>query len=75
MYAFSGVPFGKYRYTLNISDVWGNQSSYETTFYIDSIEWEISTDIVDMGNIVPGVQQNSSGATSSGEILITVRTV
>jgi hypothetical protein len=25
----------------------------ETTFYIDAIEWEMDTDVVDIGDILP----------------------
>jgi uncharacterized delta-60 repeat protein len=71
-YAFSWVPYGKYRYRLNVADIWWNSSTYETTFYIDAIEWEIDQDIVDIGDIIPGIQKNSS---PTDEITITVRTV
>jgi hypothetical protein len=38
---------------MSVSDVWGNNASYETTFYVDAVEWSMSSDIIDIGTIFP----------------------
>jgi hypothetical protein len=64
------LPYGKYRFDISIADTAGNTTTQSTTYYIDAIEWSVSSDQYDIGTLTPGVQ--SFGA---GEMIVTVQTV
>lgn len=66
----TGLPFGRYRFDMSISDALGNTTTQSYTYFIDAIEWTVSADTYNIGDMVP--LNNSFG---TGELLITIRTV
>jgi len=66
---YSGVLYGKYRATFEISDNAWNTSSQSVEFYIDEVEMIVSTGSLDMWSI------DSSGPYFSDELTVTVRTL
>jgi hypothetical protein len=69
-YVVKNLPYGKYRATFSINDNTGNRTIVERIFYVDALEWNISSSILDIGQITPWIPQ-----TSSGDLLITIKTV
>jgi hypothetical protein len=51
----TGLPFGKYRFDLSISDTSGNITTQSYTYFVDAIEWTISADTYNIGNIVQNI--------------------
>ncbi len=66
----SGLPFGKYRFDISVADTIGNMQTQSIVYYIDAIDWSISSDTYDIGILSPGPQ-----IFGTGEMIITVRTV
>lgn len=50
--AFSGLPSGKYRFDILISDAIGNLETESYTYFIDGITWSIDSDIYNIGDII-----------------------
>ena len=65
-----GLPTGKYRFDISIADNIGNIRTQSSTYYIDAIEWSISSAQYDIGSIANNIQ-----TFGSGEYIITVKTV
>ena len=40
----SGLPFGKYRFDITFSDTAGNSALQSFTYFVDKVEWTISSD-------------------------------
>ena len=66
----SGLPFGKYRFDISVADTVGNIAMQSVVYYIDAIDWSISSDTYDIGTLSPGPQ-----IFGTGEMIVTVRTV
>jgi hypothetical protein len=66
----SGLPFGKYRFDISVTDTAGNTQTQSIVYYIDAIDWSISSDTYDIGTLSPGPQ-----IFGTGEMIVTVRTV
>jgi hypothetical protein len=66
----SGLPFGKYRFDISVTDTAGNTQTQSIVYYIDAIDWSISSDTYDIGTLSPGPQ-----IFGTGEMVVTVRTV
>ena len=66
----SGLPFGKYRFDIIISDNAGNIRSQSYTYFVDAIEWSVSSDNYDIGSIPANTQ-----VFGTGTMTITVKTV
>jgi hypothetical protein len=47
------LTFGKYRSNFSIGDSTGNRTTKVTTFYVDKLEFSISTGSIQIGNLVP----------------------
>lgn len=45
----SNLPMGKYRFDISIADNIGNVRMQSYTYYIDAIQWNISSDQYDVG--------------------------
>lgn len=65
-----GLPFGKYKATYNITDKVWNTATQDIIFYVDEVEFNISTWSVDIGTLPWGSSQFSSW-----ELVVTVKTV
>ena len=70
-YNATGIPFGRYRVWFEISDNAGNTTFIIHEFYVDEIEFIISTPEVDIGEVSFGGTQY----TSSDTLRVTVKTV
>ncbi len=68
-YNTSTLEFGRYRYVFNISDNTGNTTTETLEFYIDEIEFLVSTPEIDIGDL--SIFTNSFSPT----VEITIRTV
>lgn len=66
----SGLPYGKYRFDISVSDNAGNIQSRSYTYFIDAIEWSISSDSYDIGPIPATIQ-----IFGTGTMTVTVKTV
>lgn len=66
----SGLPFGKYRFDISISDSAENKATKSYTYFVDGVEWTISSDTYNIGNI----SQNIT-TFGTGELIITIKTV
>lgn len=66
----AGLPFGKYRFDISVSDNAGNTQMQSVTYYIDGIDWSISSDTYDIGTVIGNTQ-----SFGTGEMIVTVRTV
>jgi hypothetical protein len=66
----SGLPFGKYRFDISVADTAGNTQTQSVVYYIDAIDWSISSDTYDIGTLSSGPQ-----IFGTGEMVVTVRTV
>jgi uncharacterized delta-60 repeat protein len=66
----NNLPFGRYRFDFLISDILGNTTTVSYTYYVDEIEWSVSSPIYSQGNIPYGTD-----TFGTGEVLLTVRTV
>lgn len=66
----AGLPFGKYRFDISISDSTGNIRTQSYTYFVDAIEWNISSAEYDIGNIIANTQ-----TFGSGDMIVTVKTV
>ena len=66
----AGLPFGKYRFDISVADTAGNTQTQSVVYYIDAIDWSISSDTYDIGTLSPGPQ-----IFGTGEMTVTVRTV
>jgi hypothetical protein len=49
----TGLPSGKYRFDISITDSAGNIATQSYTYYIDGISWSISSDQYDIGTLTP----------------------
>jgi hypothetical protein len=66
------VPYGKYRFRISVADIVGNTSATtEKIFFIDQLNWSISQDTVDIGDLTLATQHNSAPS----EFTITIETV
>ena len=70
VHSLAGIPYGKYRFRTYVSDLAGNTSSIERIFYVDAIEWNISSDSYDIG-ILP----TDTEVFGTGTMTITVKTI
>lgn len=66
----AGLPFGKYRFDISVADTVGNTQTQSVIYYVDAIDWSISSDTYDIGTLSPGLQ-----IFGTGEMIVTVRTV
>jgi hypothetical protein len=66
----TGLPYGKYRFDISIADSVGNIQMQSYTYYVDAIEWTISSPSYSIGNAPLG-----STTFGTGELLLTVKTV
>jgi hypothetical protein len=66
----SGLPFGRYRFDISVADTMGNIQIQSVIYYIDAIDWNISSDTYDIGTLSPSTQ-----IFGTGEMIVTVRTV
>lgn len=66
----ANLPFGKYRFDISIADNDGNITTQSAIYYIDAIEWSISSDQYDIGTVIPNMEVFGSGA-----MTVTVKTV
>jgi hypothetical protein len=66
----SGLPFGRYRFDISVADTMGNIQIQNVIYYIDAIDWNISSDTYDIGTLSPSTQ-----IFGTGEMIVTVRTV
>jgi hypothetical protein len=44
----SGLPYGKYRFDISVSDNAGNVELRSYTYFVDAIEWSVSSDQYDI---------------------------
>ena len=51
----ANLPFGRYRFDMSITDNAGNSTTQSFTYFVDRIEWTISADTYNIGNIVQNV--------------------
>ncbi|MCH2188345.1 hypothetical protein MK079_00765 [Candidatus Gracilibacteria bacterium] len=65
----SGLDYGRYRATVSISDIAENTGTQEIEFYIDEVEFMVSTGSLNIGSLESGI------ADFSDEIQVTVRTI
>ena len=66
----NNLPFGKYRFDISIADTSGNIKTQSFTYFVDAIEWSISSAEYDIGNIIANTQ-----TFGSGNMTVTVKTV
>lgn len=52
----TNLPFGKYRFDISISDNDGNITTQSVIYYIDALEWSVSSDQYDIGTVVPNTE-------------------
>ncbi len=64
------LPFGKYRFDFIIGDNAGNITTQSYTYFVDAIEWSISSDEYDIGTVIP-----NTTAFGTGVMTIIVKTV
>jgi hypothetical protein len=69
-WSMSGVSYGKYRLTASISDRWGNQTSTGFVFFVDGVDWTISSDRYALGDLASWITTFGTGS-----LTITVKTV
>jgi hypothetical protein len=50
MLQVTGLPFGKYRFDILLSDAAGNTMNQSYTYFIDAVEWTISSPSFDIGS-------------------------
>lgn len=70
VFTATNLSFWKYRLDTEVSDQIWNIKKIQTLFYIDTLEWNISTDVHDIGDVSPNVEKNASS-----DITITVKTI
>lgn len=66
----ANLPFGKYRFDISVADVAGNIQMQSYTYFVDKIEWTVSSPIFNIGDI-----QSSILGFGTGELIVTVKTV
>jgi hypothetical protein len=66
----ANLPYGRYRFDLSIADTVGNISTQSFTYFVDAIEWTISADTYNIGDITQNI-----ATFGTGELIVTVRTV
>lgn len=66
----SNLPYGKYRFDISITDSSNNTNTTSYTYFVDDIEWTISSATYDIGNVA-----NMAQTFGTGELLVTIRTV
>jgi hypothetical protein len=66
----ANLPFGKYRFDFSVSDNDGNITTQSITYFIDALEWNISSDQYDIGTFVPNTE-----IFGTGTMTVTVKTV
>jgi len=66
----ANLPHGRYRIDLSISDNAGNITTQSYTYFVDAIEWTISTDVYNIWDIVW-----NTTVFWTGELMVTIRTV
>ncbi len=64
------LPYGRYRFDLQITDTVGNIATRSFTYFVDAIDWTISADTYNIGNITQDI-----ATFGTGELVVTVRTV
>lgn len=69
-FSSSSLTFGKYRFDVSIRDNQNNLTSASRTFWIDRLEWTVSSGSLDIGSTV-----NNAQKISTQELLVTVKTV
>lgn len=62
-YALQNLARGAYRATFGVSDAAGNVSQTVSTFYVDALEFDVSTSVADFGNVDAGTFALSSKVT------------
>lgn len=65
-----GIPFGKYRFDILISDTAGNTLTQSYTYFVDAVIWTISAPLYPIGSAPLG-----ASTFGSGELIITIETV
>ncbi len=70
IYTSTGRAYGKYRFDVTVKDNQGNTRTGSTIFYLDQLDWNVSTSTLDVGDMMTNVTKFSTG-----EIIITVNTV
>lgn len=66
----TNLPYGKYRINVSISDMGGNTTTQSYTYFVDDIEWSVSSAQYDIGTMTPGIQ-----TFGPGEMIVTVKTL
>lgn len=66
----SGIPFGKYRFDILISDTVGNTRTQSYTYFVDAVIWTISAPLYPIGSAPLG-----ASTFGSGELVVTIETV
>jgi hypothetical protein len=66
----ANLPFGKYRFDVTVADTSGNSTTQSFTYFVDKVEWTISSDVYNIGDIVNTVQ-----TFGTGELVVTIKTV
>jgi hypothetical protein len=68
--AVANLPFGKYRFDYSIADNDGNITTQSSIYFIDALEWSISSDQYDIGTVIPNIE-----TFGSGDMVVTVKTI
>lgn len=66
----SQLPYWKYRFDFKIRDNTGNITTKSYTYFVDAVEWTVSADNYNIGNIIP-----NATSFGTGELVITIKTV
>lgn len=70
LFQVTGLPTGKYRFDISIADNIGNIRTQSYTYFIDAIEWNVSSDQYNIGNM-----PTNTPIFGAGEMIVTVKTV
>jgi hypothetical protein len=70
MLSFSGLPSGKYRFDILISDTIGNTETESYTYFIDGVTWSIDSDIYNIWDII-----GNTTKFGTWELVVTIQTV
>lgn len=66
----NNLPFGKYRFDISVTDIAGNTTAQSFTYFVDQIEWTVSSPIFDIGSV-----ESSILGWGTGELIVTVKTI
>lgn len=66
----NNLPYGKYRFDFVTKDNQGNTATGSYTYFVDAIEWTISADTFNIGDITP-----TTNKFGTGELIVTIKTV